>query len=185
MGYWDSIGATDAEYIDLTNEYIAQGMPLWPSGVVRFRIVRTWQSLIVATDGMSGLGCELFVEIPQASGWMRLQVTTQWEFAILRSLAFRTSPLPDDMPIVMPVPAVRGAPTTHYAQLDGTPVNAAIIGMDVPGRPPRDDNRTRFLPVTPISAAEFVHIYDDGLSALGDVVSARVDRGVYHLAVAS
>lgn len=161
---WDSIGISDSPLIDVTSDALAMGEPSWPHGYQRYRIVRTWQSLILASEGLGAT--EVYLEIPTAQGWLPEQVRNQWQFQLLSSLC-RTLVATEwpAAPFVVPAPAPFSA-----AQLV-----ASIVGMPVPGR------SVDALPVTPITHREFTFLRDGG--ALSSVIHARQDMGFHHLVV--
>lgn len=173
--YWDGIGVSDPALIDVTADALAQGHPTWPHGYQRYRVVRTWQSLILTSEGLGER--ELFLEMPGAQGWLPEQLRTQWHFDLLtaacRSLVDSGVPAG---PVILPVPAPTSAPPQLYAQVMGKPVIPAIVGMDVPGR-----DTSAHVPLTPITAHEFAHVAGGG--ALADLIDARVAAGFYHVVV--
>ncbi len=93
--YWDQIGDTDPDLLSVAPK---TGTSSWPSGRQIFRLVRTGNSLIIASDGLSdpfeqgagpadcnGFGLEAFIEIP---GWQDVdadRVKTSWAFRAIEA----------------------------------------------------------------------------------------------------
>lgn len=167
---WDSIGVSDSPLIDVTSDALAMGEPSWPHGYQRYRLVRTWQSLILASEGLGPT--ELYLEMPTAQGWLGKQVRNQWQFELLSSLcrSLVTAQWPD-APFVVMAPAAFSAPP----QLTGGRMMAAIVGIPVPGR------TVEALPVTPMTAREFAYVQGGG--ALDPVIQARQEMGFHHVVV--
>lgn len=183
--YWDQYGTSDVPLIDVTSEAFARGEPAWPAGFQRYRIVRTWQSLAISTEGLGTN--EVFLEMPGAQGWLPAQVHTQWQFQVLRSVARTvagTSLAAGSPHIVVPVPAPTSAPMQLYSELDGAMIVAVIVGMTVPGRQRAHDG-VNYLPATPITAREFTYIYSGGYEELAAVVNGRVAGGFHHVVIDS
>lgn len=189
--YWDRYGTSDLPLIDVTSEALARGEASWPAGWQRYRVVRTWQSLVLSSEGLGDP--ELYLEMPGAQGWLPAQVRTQWQFDVLRSVCRvirETGLTPAQAPVVVPVPAPAHAPLQLYSQLSGALVLAVVVGITVPGRPTgvTADNTAAaatYLPVTPITAREFAHITAGGHEALERVIAGRVAGGFHHVVIDS
>lgn len=188
--YFDSLGVSDP-LIDTTDEAFAQGEPPWPAGRQQFRVVRTWQSLIIATEGLAPLGAEVYVEIAQAQGWLPQQARTQWQMHVLTSAAKAVNqgllPLVDasgnltDLPVAIPVPAPPSAPLHLYGQIGGTLIVPLLVGVPVPGRALTRDG-VAYVPLTPITPGEFDLVRAHGPE---EVVRVRQEAKVHHVVVDS
>lgn len=184
--YFDALGRSDAEFLDTTNESIAHGVPLFPSGANRFRAVRTPQSLILATEGLSDHGVELYLEIMHGHGWMYEQIRLNWQYRVLQEAAQvvnRLGGLPvENFPAVLPVGAVHSAPMNLYFQEAGVAGMALLVGMTVPGRPATTaDGTVTMVALTPITPTEYRLVQETGSA---DAVAAnRAELGFHHVVV--
>lgn len=102
--YWDKIGVSDADLISYAVNPQFLGAPAWPNTRQAYRLVRTGDSLIIASDGLcdpfpesmgkgenNGLGMEVFIEIP---GWQERtleQVHNSWAFSAVELFAQNTA----------------------------------------------------------------------------------------------
>lgn len=172
---WDNIGVSDSELFDVSSDALAWGHPTWPYGYQRYRIVRTWQSLIFSSEGLGAV--ELYLEMPGAQGWLPEQLRNQWHFDVL-SAACRVLVSADwpPAPFVLSLPAPPSAPPQMYAEVGETVVLNVIVGMEVPGRP-----SLSALPLTPITALEWAFVRDGG--PLSQITDARVEMGFHHVVV--
>lgn len=186
MTYWDQYGTSDSPLIDVTDQALAYGESNWPAGRQRYRVVRTWQSLVISSEGLGER--ELYLEMPGAQGWLPEQARNQWQFEVLRAasrmLAAGAVPADTSLPFVLPVGAPVSAPLQLYSQLSDALVVAVIVGIDVPGRE-RVSDGVEYLPLTPITAHEFASIYGGGQDTLEQVIAARVEGGFHHVVIDS
>ncbi len=185
-GYFDALGRSDAEFLDTTNESVAHGVPLFPSGANRFRTVRTPQSLIIATEGLADHGVELYLEIMHGQGWMYEQIKLNWQYRVLQEAARavnRLGGLPvENFPVVLPVAAVRSAPMQLYFQDGGASGIALLAGMTVPGRPAATgDGAVTMVPLTPITPAEYRLVQTSGSAS--EVAANRASMGFHHVVI--
>ena len=185
-GYFDALGRSDAEFLDTTNEAVAHGVALFPSGANRFRAVRTPQSLILATEGLAGHGVELYLEIMHGQGWMYEQIRLNWQSRVLQEAAGavnRFGGLPvENFPVVLPVAAVPAAPVQLYFQDGDTSGIALLAGMAVPGRPASTgDGAVAMVPLTPITPAEYRLVQASGSAEA--IAANRAEMGFHHVAI--
>ena len=167
--------------MDLTQDALAQGQPAWPDGHQRYIIVRTWQSLILASEGLSGAGLELYVELPGAQGLLSAQMSTQWQKDILRPACVlaATGHINPTAPQIIMLPASPAIPDALVSTVDGTEVVPAIVGIPVPGRQMHRDG-IAYLPVTPITAAELRTAFEEGIEK---VIESRAAASFHHVLV--
>ncbi|MDR7329956.1 hypothetical protein [Corynebacterium guangdongense] len=186
--YFDALGRSDAEFLDTTNEAVAHGAALFPSGANRFRAVRTPQSLILATEGLAGHGVELYLEIMHGHGWMYEQIKLNWQYRVLQEAAGAVNLLGglpvENFPVVLPVAAVNAAPMQLYFQEGGAGGLALLAGMAVPGRPATTaDGTVTMVALTPITPAEYRRVQDSGSAEA--VAANRAEMGFHHVVVDS
>lgn len=102
--FWDQIGFTDDDLISYAVNPQFMGAPSWPNTRQTYRIVRTGDSLIIASDGLSdpfptsdgrsencGYEMEVFIEIP---GWQNRsfeQIQNSWAFSAVELFAQNTA----------------------------------------------------------------------------------------------
>lgn len=187
--YFDALGVSD-DFLDYTTEAIAKGLPEWPSGTQRYRVVRTDNSLILATEGLAGYGIELYLEIMYGHGWLPEQITLNWQFNLLRQAATTVAQhagLPvADLPLALAVAAVPGAPAQLYLTADHSAGLAMLAGMDVPGRAAAvNDGSVHLVPLTAITPAEFAHIQDAGAKGAHRVARLRAAARFHHVTIDS
>lgn len=181
--YWETIGSVDKDVLDLTQDSLAQGLPAWPDGHQRYKVVRTWQSLILASEGLSGAGMELYIELPGAQGLLGEQMATQWQKDILRPacLFVATGRITTTAAQMVMLPASPLIPDHLVTTVDGVEIVPAIVGMPVPGRAMQQGN-VAYLPVTPITARELTHALEGDVQK---IIDARATAGFYHVLVDS
>lgn len=102
--FWDTVGISDDDLISYAVNPQFMGAPSWPNTRQAYRIVRTGDSLIISSDGLSdpfptsdgrsancGYEMEVFIEIP---GWQNRnfeQVQNSWAFSAIELFAQNTA----------------------------------------------------------------------------------------------
>lgn len=177
--YWDSIGVSDADFMGYPVSPQVLGMPAWPSQTQRFRVVRTSNSLIIASEGLSdpfgvfdtrgrgnGFGVEVFLEICGAQELAAEDLRKTWAFKavehVARVFAFAQDIGPmvhenDVLSVDLPstcVPA--GWIVPGVAEPAG-----ALLNMGLP------DGRAHFedMPLGPVRAVALTPIYPEELES--------------------
>lgn len=98
--YWDAIGVSDADFLGYPVSPQVLGMPAWPTQTQRFRVVRTSNSLIIASEGLSdpfgafdtrgrgnGFGVEVFLEICGGQEVSAEDIRKTWAFKAVEHVA--------------------------------------------------------------------------------------------------
>ncbi len=102
--YWDAIGTSDIDFLGYPVSPQVLGMPAWPTQTQRFRVVRTENSLIIASEGLSdpfgafdaraqghghgnGFGVEVFLEICGAQEMSADDIRKTWAFKAVEHVA--------------------------------------------------------------------------------------------------
>lgn len=98
--YWNQLGRTAPEPLGYDISPEIKGAPAWPTVEQRFRIVRTTNTLIIATEGLSdpfgafrgpsdanGYGMELFIEVPGMQATSPDAIRTSWAFRAVEHTA--------------------------------------------------------------------------------------------------
>ena len=78
-GYWQAVGLIEPEVISYLVNPMFMGAPAWPNTRQAYRVVRTADTVIIASDGLAdpqgrdgqsapGFGCEVFIETPELVG---------------------------------------------------------------------------------------------------------------------
>ncbi|MEM6595405.1 MAG: hypothetical protein AAF672_11495 [Pseudomonadota bacterium] len=98
--YWEAIGESDEELLSYPVTPELRGMPAWPTQMQAFRIVRTYDSVIICSEGLSdafgpydsrsdvnGFGLEVYIEI---AGWQSMiaeNIHKNWAFKAVEHIA--------------------------------------------------------------------------------------------------
>ncbi len=200
--YWDKVGRTDPDYFGYPVCPELKGAPAWPTQTQAFRIVRTENSLIIASDGLSdpfapfrgetianGYGMEMYIEIP---GWQSMDadlVRDSWAFKSIEQLArvcaFQKGlgDLLDEhgvMSVDLPTPCVpNGWVVSGYAEPAG-----ALIDLPIPsGLAQIADmplSRVRVVPITLIFPEELEDCVVGGPSERKALVNDLMTTGQGH-----
>jgi hypothetical protein len=102
--YWRSIGEVEADVLSYLVNPMFQGGPPWPNTRQAYRIVRTTDSLIVASDGLSdpfptaisqsdrfGFGMEAFIEVKGLQHLTVDEIRGHWLFAAIENMAMNVA----------------------------------------------------------------------------------------------
>lgn len=175
--YWNEIGRTAPNALDYEVSPEAKGAPNWPTVQQRFRLVRTNNSVILATEGLSdpfgafrgptdenGYGMELFIEVP---GWQAASAEAlrqSWAFqalehtATLCAHAKGISTLIEQNGVMSLDLSPSCAPETWIAADQVEPVGG-LLGMPLP--PGRD--QMRGMPLSKVRVIPLTLIYPEEL----------------------
>ncbi len=102
--YWDAIGISDIDFLGYPVSPQVLGMPAWPTQTQRFRVIRTQNSMIIASEGLSdpfgafdtraqaagqgnGFGVEVFLEICGAQEMSADDIRKTWAFKAVEHVA--------------------------------------------------------------------------------------------------
>ena len=98
--YWDAVGTSDVDFLGYPVSPQVLGMPAWPTQTQRFRVIRTENSLIIASEGLSdpfgtfdargqgnGFGVEVFLEICGGQGLSAEDLRKSWAFKAVEHAA--------------------------------------------------------------------------------------------------
>jgi len=98
--YWDAVGVSDVDFLGYPVSPQVLGMPAWPTQTQRFRVVRTANSLIIASEGLSdpfgafdmrgqgnGFGVEVFLEICGGQELSAEDIRKTWAFKAVEHVA--------------------------------------------------------------------------------------------------
>ncbi len=98
--YWDAIGVSDVDFLGYPVSPQVLGMPAWPTQTQRFRVIRTQNSLIIASEGLSdpfgtfdtrgqgnGFGVEVFLEICGGQELSAEDIRKTWAFKAVEHVA--------------------------------------------------------------------------------------------------
>ncbi len=102
--FWDRVGVSDNDLISYAVNPQFLGAPAWPNTRQAYRLIRTGDSLIIASDGLSdpfpisdtqgdncGFEMEVFIEIP---GWQNQSfdfIQNSWAFSAVELFAQNTA----------------------------------------------------------------------------------------------
>jgi hypothetical protein len=98
--YWDAVGVSDVDFLGYPVSPQVLGMPAWPTQTQRFRVIRTANSLIIASEGLSdpfgtfdtrgqgnGFGVEVFLEICGGQELSAEDIRKTWAFKAVEHVA--------------------------------------------------------------------------------------------------
>lgn len=99
QSYWEKVGVVDLGVISYLVNPMFLGSPSWPSGKQAFKIIRTAESLIIASDGLSypfeedkddqrnGFEMEVFIEVKGQQGMELDDIKSSAAFALIEQAA--------------------------------------------------------------------------------------------------
>ncbi len=98
--YWSKIGKVDSDVIAYMINPMFMGAPAWPSGRRAFKIIRTDNSLIIASDGLcdpfsdsnellNGYELEVFIEVKGAQNLSFDEIKSSPAFAVIEQTAMQ------------------------------------------------------------------------------------------------
>lgn len=111
--YWESVGKTDDDLITYLINPGFQGAPMWPNTRQAYRIVRTPDTLILASDGLSdpypnddsgsdrrGFGMEVFIEVKGLQELLFSEITSHWVFRALQNMSMNVAQVGGLVPVL-------------------------------------------------------------------------------------
>lgn len=198
--YWSQLGTVDRDVITYLINPMFQGAPAWPNTRQAYRVVRTPNTVIIASDGLAdasadspgpGFGCEVYIESPALVGAEFEQLRSSWMFAAIENFAQN-------------VAAMKGI-SGHLRQygvasmelpLDGTDIPealltergtaGALIGMPAARRPAQvttPAGPVDMVPLTIVDTRELSVILGQGQAGRDSIVAARQQDGRGHVTV--
>lgn len=99
QAYWEKVGTVDPDVITYIINPMFLGSPPWPSGRQAFKIIRTTESLIIASDGLSdpfeedkneqrnGFEMEVFIEVNGQQDMAFDDIKSSAAFALIEQTA--------------------------------------------------------------------------------------------------
>jgi hypothetical protein len=198
--YWATVGCVDADLLSYMVNPQFQGAPPWPNMRQAFRVIRTPDTLILASDGLSdpfvstdimdvsGFGMEVFVELPGLQTMTQDAIMASAAFGLIESLARNVADAGGLIPrlkkfglLSMEVPLHPGF-GPHFTSDDG--MAAVLLGMIVPDRTvtlAQPFGPVRMVPVTLLHMRELDYLIDGGAAARDALGVALLDAGVGHI----
>ncbi|MEZ5869155.1 MAG: hypothetical protein R3D46_12250 [Defluviimonas denitrificans] len=170
---WRAIGAVDDDVIGYLINPMFQGAPAWPNTRQAYRVIRTEDSLILASDGLadpfvgtsmddaSGLGLEVFLETTGAQGRPFDDIRASGDFALIEMVAQNMAAhggvagLLDRMGVLSMALPLGGQAPEGWADENGD--MGVLLGLPVPGREGRvalPFGPVRLVAATPLRPAE-------------------------------
>jgi hypothetical protein len=197
--YWAGIGTCDKDLLTYLINPQFQGAPPWPNMRQAFRIVRTADALIVASDGMSdpwvgtditdesGFGMEVFIELPGLQDTSQDAIMAGPIFSLVEMAARNiadlsgiTSRLDRFGVLSMEVPHEPGF-GAGWTSDEG--MSAALFGVPVHGRETHvvmPFGAVRMVPMTLLHQQELNRITSGGAEARVALAAALVAAGIGH-----
>ena len=197
--YWDRIGPSDDDRISYLLNPMFTGAPRWPGPRQSYRVVRTQQTVILASDGLAdpgpdadsrnqGFGCEVFLETTPLVGADFEQIRASPFFPAIENFAQNVADLGGISQLLqqhgvlsMELPIGELMPELQTER--GTV--GALIGLSS-GRPPTFAGplgAIDVVPLTLISPAELEAIVAGGAEARDRLAAQRSQSGAGHVTV--
>ena len=187
--FWGKIGTTDSELISYLVNPVFQGAPRWPNARQSYRVVRTDNSVVIATDGLSdpglsstvnGFGLECYIETSDLVGKDSEAISSSWAFSLLEAFAQNIAKWEGVGPCLKKSDEVScielacndGLPDSWLTERKTAPliVNMATLGRSRQLEMPLSE--IWVVPVTLIRPSEFEKICDQGQTALTKLIEA-------------
>ncbi|PIE22232.1 MAG: hypothetical protein CSA62_13650 [Planctomycetota bacterium] len=168
QAYWEKIGAVEPDVISYIINPMFLGAPPWPSGRQAFKIIRTADSLIIASDGLSdpfnedkteqrnGFEIEVFIEVKGRQDLAFDEIMSSAAFALIEQTARRVadwggiSRLLEEINVASSeIPVSSDAIPDEILTPNGSV--GVIFGMIAKGRP-------KIVPDTPLSPVRMVPV---------------------------
>lgn len=173
LAYWKAVGSVEDNVVSYIVNPMFLGAPAWPNTRQAYRVIRTDDSMIIASDGLSdpfvdsendtssGFGLEVFIEILDAQDLSFDKIMGSPEFNLIELVAQNIAghggiaELLDEVGVLsMAVPISHRFPE-HWHDTDGQV--GVLLGLPVPKREKQIDlpfGPCRFVAVTPILPVE-------------------------------
>ncbi|MGI9372092.1 MAG: hypothetical protein ACR2OJ_06315 [Hyphomicrobiales bacterium] len=199
--YWDTIGASDPDVLTYVINPMFQGAPAWPNVRQTYRLVRTENTLIIASDGLSdpypdeeknaehcGFGMEVFIEIPGLQSVPQERIRQSWAFAAVEMFAQNVANFGGIIPqltsqaiLSMELP-LRRAPKGWMKENGGL---GALIGMPVDARSTEisgiEPTPILVVPLTLLRPSEVDECGERGAQAREEIAQKLIANGSGHL----
>lgn len=197
----EGLGTVDDDLIAYAINPAFQGAPAWPNMRQAFCIIRRPDSLIITSDGLaepgpdqtkgpSGVGCEVYIEIPGAQDWGFGDIRRSWAFALIEITARNVAHwggVNDALAqygVISTEMPVDDFPTPGWITPDGT--IGVLLGLPVAGRAGSVDlplGPALMVPVTVLHPDELAAIRTGGPEARDQIAAALGARADGHLSV--
>lgn len=162
--YWNTVGTTDKDLISFLINPMFMGAPEWPNTRQAYRIVRTKETLIITSHGLSdpwpagaegrgpnrfGFGMEVFIELKGLQALSFEEIKRHWAFVAVENLAKNVAnaggfvPLLDEfgvLSIELPVgegPSEWVKDNGHLGGLIGVSMDGRVSTVATPIKPVR------------------------------------------------
>ena len=190
--YWSAIGQSDPDFITYLINPMFQGKPAWPNTRQAYRVVRTPDSLIIASDGLSdpfvdtdmtdvqGFGCEVYIETPQFVGADFEELRDSWVFALIENFAMNVadwggiSTQLEKYGVISTEFDMRGVLPSAALTEDGSA--GFLVNLKPPGRPARIDmpfGPVDIVALTLLTPAELESLRAGGADARQQLATTR------------
>jgi len=195
--HWRSIGNLDEHVIAylISPEFL--GKPAWPTTRQAYRAIRTADSIIVASDGLTdlfvdtnsekpGFGTEVYIEVPDLANADFDQIKRSWAFSLIADFAANVAHAGGIegqvqrlglLSIEFPEP--EGVPDTWLTERKSL---GALINVTAPDRPMNIDlgsgAKALIVPLTILTATETKFVLDNGADGRAELARRLTDAGV-------
>lgn len=195
--YWTQFGAVDGDVIGYLLSPELRGYPAWPTTRQAYLVVRTPDTVILASDGMSdlfvdtdrqeaGFGSEVFIETDAVQGIGIEAIRESWQFQLIENFAQNVADLGGFGPqlerygiLSMELPAPANTPA-RWTTPNG--MVGALVNVQVPGRGAGCSLGAglsiTMVPLTLILPDELDFIIAGGAAARRELATRLIERGV-------
>lgn len=186
QAYWEKIGTVDSDVISYLINPAFMGSPPWPGGRQAFKIIRTSNSLIIASDGLSdpfdedadsqrnGFEMEIYIEVKSQQDMTFDDIKNSAAFALIEQCARQIAEwggittLLDQIKIISSeIPVPNGAIPETFLNQDG--YVGVLFGMEAVNRP-------AFVPNTPLSPVRMVAVTALSPAEVQDIAMGKLPR---------
>ena len=195
--YWAQFGAVDDDVIGYFLSPELQGYPAWPTTRQAYLVVRTPETVILASDGMSdlfvdtssqepGFGSEVFLETDALQGAGIEAIRASWHFQLIENFAQNVADAGGFGPqlerygilsMELPAPATTPARWTTQNGMVGALINVQVHGREA-GCSLGDGAAITMVPLTLLLPDELDFVVAGGAAARRELAGRLIERGV-------
>ena len=195
--YWRGVGTLDDDVIAYLISPQFQGKPAWPTTRQAYRTVRTTDSVIIASDGMTdlfvdtnmpdpGFRTEVYIETPSLIGADFDTIKRSWAFDLIENFAANIADaggidhqLERHGILSIELPAPESLPQEWRTSEDFV---GALINVPTPGRQSQvdlgDGVAALMVPLTLLTPAETAYVVEHGAQGRAEIARRLSDAGI-------
>lgn len=186
QAYWEKVGTVEPDVISYIVNPMFLGSPPWPGGRQAFKVIRTTESLIIASDGLSdpfeedkseqrnGFEMEVFIEVKGQQNMAFNDIQSSAAFALIEQTARQVADwggitrLLEQINVASSeIPVSSEAIPNNFLTSDGSV--GVLFGMAAKGRP-------KLVPDTPLSPVRMVPVTAVLPSEVQEIAQSKAGR---------